>query len=144
VSDFLDDLLRLWVEPIGDPAASETTADAFRSVYADPVTVNGVPMPVPALVERARALQRAYEGLRAELLDRVETQDRLVVAFVMHGRHTGPLVTPLGTLPPTGREMAARTIDVLQLADGRVHGIWVVSDELGVLTQLDAVRLRSG
>jgi hypothetical protein len=42
-----------------------------------------------------------------------------VVAFVMHVRQTGPLATPLGTVPPTGREAAARTIDILAVRDGR-------------------------
>jgi hypothetical protein len=34
-----------------------------------------------------------------------------------------------------------RTIDVLTIADGVITALWVVSDELGMLTQLDAVGL---
>ena len=48
---------------------------------------------------------------------------------------------PLGTVPGTGREAAARTIDILAVRDGKITDITVVSDELGMLTQLGALRL---
>jgi hypothetical protein len=46
-----------------------------------------------------------------QILDQVETSDRLVLAFIMRGRHAGPYPSPLGTIPPTGQEIAVRTID---------------------------------
>jgi SnoaL-like polyketide cyclase len=64
-----------------------------------------------------------------------------VVAFVMRGRHVGPYASPLGTVGPTGRDIAVRTIDVLTVVDGLVTAIWVVADDLGLLLQLDAARL---
>jgi hypothetical protein len=134
----LDLLLRLWLEPIGDGAAAEA---AFRQVYADPVTVNGTALTVADLVERASSLQAAYEGLRVELVDRVETPDRVVVGFRLRGRHVGPLHTPLGTVAPTGRVVETRITDILTVAGGLVTDIWVVSDDLGTLTQLGAVAL---
>ena len=71
----------------------------------------------------------------------VAAEERVVVAFVMHVRHTGPLPTPLGVVPPTGRTSAARTIDILEVHDERVTAITVVADELGLLIGLGAVRL---
>jgi hypothetical protein len=131
---FLDRLLDLWVEPIGDEAA-------FGAVYADPVQVNGATLTVAELVARARALAAAYSGVTFEVVDRVETDDKIVVGFRMRGRHTGPLATPLGTVPPTGREVETRVTDILTVAGGLVTDIWVVSDDLSTLTQLDVVRL---
>lgn len=64
-----------------------------------------------------------------------------MIAFYMRGRHVGPLPTPLGTVAPTGRAVEIRTIDVLTIADGVITAVWVVSDELGTLTQLEAVGL---
>ena len=134
----LDRLFGLWQEPVDE--RSDPEAD-FRELYADPVLINGTPVQVPALVERARALQGAFEGLTAEVVDHVETPDRLVIAFHLRGRHVGPLVTPIGNVMPTGREVVIRTIDILILADGMITALWVVSDDFGMLTQLDAVRL---
>ena len=134
----LERLLPLWTEPVdgrGDPEA------AFGEVYADPVAVNGTEMSLAALVARARSLQQAFDQLGMDILDTVETPDRVVVAFEMRGRHVGPYASPLGTVAPTGRDIAVRTIDVLTIAGGLVTAIWVVADDLGLLRQLDAARL---
>jgi hypothetical protein len=64
-----------------------------------------------------------------------------VVAFEMRGRHVGPYASPLGTVAPTGRDIAVHAIDVLTVVDGLVTAIWVVADDLGLLLQLDAARL---
>ncbi len=138
MTSLIDRLLRLWAEPLPDGSAAEP---AFRELYTDPVVVNGAELSVADLVARARSLQGALDGLHAEVVDRVEVPGRAVVAFLMRGRHVGPLSTPLGTVAPTGRSVTIRTIDVLTVTDGRVSSIWVVSDELGLLGQLDAVTL---
>jgi hypothetical protein len=136
VTDLLQRLRRLWTEPVGDASAASAV---FAQVYADPVVVNGVPMTVAQLADRARSLQRSFDRLSMQILDQVETSDRLVIAFILRGRHVGPYPSPLGTIPPTGREIAVRTIDVLTIQDGLVSGIAVVADDLGLLTQLDAI-----
>jgi predicted ester cyclase len=128
----------LWIRPVDtwdDPEA------AFSEVYADPVMVNGIEMRVAELADRARSLQRAFDGLSMQILDTVETPDRVVIAFLMRGRHVGLFASPLGTVAPTGREIEVRTIDVLTVTAGVVSAIWVVSDDLGLLRQLDAAKL---
>ena len=75
------------------------------------------------------------------ILDTVETPDRVVIAFLMRGRHVGPFVSPLGTVAPTQRDIEVRTIDVLTVTAGVISAIWVVSDDLGLLRQLDAAKL---
>lgn len=96
-------------------------------------------MSVADLIERARRLQSALTALRAEILQVVTDSSGLALAFVMHGRHTGTYVSPLGPVPATGRTIAIRTIDVLMLTEGRISRIWVNADDLGFLRQLDAV-----
>jgi SnoaL-like polyketide cyclase len=134
----IDRVMALWSEPIPDGPDGEV---AFGECYADPLTVNGAPFRLADLVARGRSLQAAHSVIRPELLQVLAAPGHVVVAFVMHLRHTGPLVTPLGTVPGTGREAAARTIDILAVRDGKITDITVVSDELGMLTQLGALRL---
>ena len=76
------------------------------------------------------------------MLERVETPDKLVIAFLMTGKHVGPLPTVLGEAEPTGKDVAIRTIDVLTLSDGRISNAVVVADELGLLAGLDRVALK--
>jgi hypothetical protein len=131
-------LLPLWTRPVDawdDPEA------AFCEVYADPVAVNGTEMTVAELTGRARLLQQAFDRLDMHILDTVETADRVVIAFLMRGRHIGPFPSPLGTVAPTHRDIEVRTIDVLTITAGVISAVWVVSDDLGLLRQLDAVRL---
>jgi len=135
-----EQLFAVWMAPPADDAAGLA---AFRALYTDPVDVNGAPLTAADLLARARALHRAYSGLYHELLDVVTAPGRLVVAFRMLGTHTGPLPTPIGTVAPTGRPVAVRTIDVLTIVDGRIAAVCVVGDELGALVGLDVVALRS-
>ena len=136
--DLLVRLLPLWTQPVDSRDDAEA---AFREVYADPVVVNGIKMTIAELVGRARALQQAFDGLIMHVLDTVETPDRVVIAFLMRGRHVGPFMSPLGTVAPTQRDIEVRTIDVLAVTAGVVSAIWVVSDDLGLLRQLDAAKL---
>jgi SnoaL-like polyketide cyclase len=138
VIDLLERLLPLWTRPVD---SWDDAGAAFREVYADPVVVNGTEMPVVDLVGRARALQQAFDGLSMDILDTAEAPGRVVIAFLMRGRHVGPFTSPLGTVAPTQRDIEVRTIDVLVISKGLVSAIWVVSDDLGLLRQLDAVRL---
>lgn len=132
--------MALWQRPPTDDTAAER---AFAEFYTDPVPINGTPFTCAALAARARALNRAFEGLSHHMLERVQTPDKLVIAFLMTGRHVGPLPTALGDVPPTGQDVTVRTIDVLTLSDGRISEVVVVSDELGLLAGLNAVALTS-
>jgi hypothetical protein len=134
----LERLLPLWTQPVDSRDDAEA---AFGEVYADPVVVNGIEMPIVELVGRARELQQAFDGLNMHILDTIETPDRIVIAFLMRGRHVRPFISPLGTVTPTHRDIEVRTIDVLVVTAGVVSAIWVVSDDLGLLRQLDAVKL---
>jgi hypothetical protein len=138
VTALLDRLVPLWTQPVDSRDDAEA---AFREVYADPVAVNGAETSVADLVHRARMLQQAFDQLSMHIVDAVETPDRVVLAFLMRGRHVGPFHSPLGVVAPTQREIEVRTIDVLTLTAGVVSAIWVVADDLGLLRQLGAVTI---
>ena len=141
MDEWLGNLVRLWTDfhDRDDPARD------FAEFYTDPVSVNGVAFSVEQLVGRARALNAGLSDLRSEVLQVVEGaraadgDSAVALAFVMRGIHTGPYPSPLGTIAPTGRSAAIRTIDVLTFTQGRVSAIWVNADDLGLLVQLGAV-----
>jgi predicted ester cyclase len=137
--DAVDRIMALWQRLPEDDAVARR---AFAEVYADRVVVNGNELTLDDLVSRARALQAALTDLRHEVIERVEQGDKLVVAFRLQGRHTGPLSTSIGALPATGREVWLQGMDVLTFEDGRIVRITVLADELGLLSRLDAVALK--
>jgi hypothetical protein len=73
------------------------------------------------------------------VLDSFGAHDKVALAFRMRGRQVGPMSTALGPLPPDGRPLDVRVIDLLTLVEGRVSEIWMVADELGVLVSRGAV-----
>lgn len=135
-------LLRLWSDPLPDDDAA--AAAAFRELYTDPVVVNGTTLAAVDLVARARALQGVFDPLEREVLEVVESDGRVAVAFRMGGRQVGTLTTAAGPLAPTGRDLRLRVIDVLTLTGGRISAITMVADELGALVSAGAVRLPAG
>ena len=132
-------LLRLWTDPL--PEDDGAAAAAFREIYRDPVTVNGVPLSVTDLVARARAMQEALERPEGEVLGVVDAGGSVAVAFRLAGRQVGPLQTPAGPVPPSGRRVDVQIIDVLTLGDGRISEIRTVADWLGALAAVGAVRV---
>jgi predicted ester cyclase len=128
-----DRLFELWTTP---PDERPDPAGPFREVYADPVTINGAPMPVEGLVARARALHAAFDRHEIEVVDRIEEPGRLAIAFRHRARHVGEWETPLGTLAPTGRVVTGLGIDLLTFTDGKISSIWVLADELQRILQV--------
>jgi predicted ester cyclase len=132
MNPLLDRLFQAWTE-VEDLTQVEAR---FAALYTDPVRVNGLNMSLVDLADRARSLHAAFSGLRAEVLQVVEDTDSIAVAFILHGRQTGPYDSPFAIIQPTGAEVHTRTIDVLTITNGKISAIWVNADDLGTLRQL--------
>jgi predicted ester cyclase len=131
-------LLDLWTRP---PGFRRDTVAMFRNFYTDAVRVNGYRLTVADLAERARSLQAAFTELHSEILTVSEGRDSVALAFQISGRQVGELATAAGVLPPTGRLMSLRVIDILHLSAGRIDDVTMVSDELRGLAAIGAVTL---
>lgn len=69
----------------------------------------------------------------------VEDGDTVVVEFVNRGKHTSALVTPQGTIPPTGKTIEIAMIAIYDLRDGKLAGSRGIYDRLGLAAQLGLV-----
>ena len=138
MGDLVARALRLWGQPL---PAGAGALEAFRTVYDDPVLVNGVETPLLVLVERARMMRAAFADLKHTVLDQVETPDRVAFAFRISGRHVGPLETPLGVLAPTGSPVDVAGLDlfVVDPQRDRVTAIHAQADHLSLLLAAGAV-----
>ena len=132
MNSYIDRLFQAWTNPDGLDEMDSRLAE----FYTDPVRVNGADLRLSDLATRARALHVAFSDLRSEILHVVADADSVAVAFVMHGRHTGPYETAFGTIQATGSEVQIRTIDVLTISGGKISAVWVNADDLGTLRQL--------
>lgn len=70
-------------------------------------------------------------------VDRViPSGDIVVVEFTGRGTHTGDLVTPMGTIPATGRSVTLQLCDVLQFEGGRIRSQRSYFDSGSLMAQL--------
>ena len=60
----------------------------------------------------------------------------IVVEGRYTGTNTGPLATPAGEVPATGRSMVLPFADVFRITDGRIAEHRIYYDGLGLLAQL--------
>lgn len=134
----VDGLMRLWTVP---PAERPDAVSDFAQFYADPVHVNGLPIPLAALVERARAVHMAFTHHHITVVDRVANGDKVALAFRHRARHSGPWSTSMGVVPATGKKVHGIGIDILTVREGRIEEIWVVADELQRLEQVASPRV---
>jgi steroid delta-isomerase-like uncharacterized protein len=78
----------------------------------------------------------AFPDGRVEIKSVIEAGDRVVVEFVGRGTHTGPLVSPMGEIPPTGRRIELRLCDVYEFRNGKVKAQRSYFDTGSLMQQL--------
>jgi steroid delta-isomerase-like uncharacterized protein len=80
-----------------------------------------------------------FSGLRTALPDMkvapetvVQDEDTIAFAYTLTGTHTGPL----GKIPPTGKKVKIRGMQISKFKDGKMVERWGSSDELSLLKQI--------
>jgi predicted ester cyclase len=68
--------------------------------------------------------------------DRIITDDAAAVELVFTGTHIGPLTTPAGEIPATGRRVILRSASLMHLRGGLIAVEHAYSDQLHFMTQL--------
>ena len=85
-----------------------------------------------------------FPDMHRELYRIYPSGDTVVVELSLNGTQNGPLPTPYGIVPPTGRKMSVPNCDVFTLKDGKVqlfNCYWMSTPmlaQLGVLSNLEA------
>lgn len=68
----------------------------------------------------AGGMAQAFPDIHRELFSIYSMGDVVVVELAIRGTHRGPLMTPAGTVPPTGKTIDVPCCDVFHLRDGKV------------------------
>jgi predicted ester cyclase len=136
MSALLDRMLGLWDKPF---ASRNEARAAFATVYAEQMTLNGQPLSLDDLVTRSVNLQSTYADQQREVIHHIEAGDQVIIGFYLTGRQIGPVETPLGVVPPTGKTVRIQVTDILTLRDGRIADIWMMASDLSLLMQLGAL-----
>ena len=87
---------------------------------------------------------KAFPDMHRELFRFFNVGDVVVVELALQGTHKGPLPTPMGIVPPTGKRMDAPCCDVFRLVDGKIQSFncypsgTVIFAQLGILENIKA------
>jgi ketosteroid isomerase-like protein len=96
-----------------------------------------------AIVDYLLTFKRAFPDASFESARKYEAGDTAIDEGYFVGTHTGPLSTPEGEVPPTGRNVRLRECDILQVADGVAVAHRFYYDQLDFLSQLGLMASQS-
>ncbi|NYJ04092.1 ester cyclase [Petropleomorpha daqingensis] len=91
---------------------------------------------IDPFVAYGQGFLRAFPDGRIHRDRYVEAGDRIIVEGRFTGTNTGPLETPAGDLPPTGRSLELPFADAFRVVDGRITEHRIYYDLGGMLAQL--------
>ena len=75
-------------------------------------------------------------GVVASLPSSIKGENWVFTEFVGQGTHTGPLVGPAGTIPPTGRRIGFPVGELMRIEEGKFTLVHVYDDGATLLRQL--------
>lgn len=90
------------------------------------------------------AFKTAMPDLVIEHTNTIAAGDQVVVEFVAIGTHTGPLMTPAGTVPASGNRVTLHVIEVHQWRDGKLSRMVNYQDSMSLLVQVGAIPAPTG
>jgi predicted ester cyclase len=89
-----------------------------------------------AIQQFIEALWTAFPDGQLAFGDQVYAEDAAAVEVVFTGTHTGPLMTPNGPIPPTGKRVSLHQASILRIKDGLIASEHGYADPLEMMTQL--------
>jgi steroid delta-isomerase-like uncharacterized protein len=123
-------------------AANSHNIEAIEALFSDAAVLSepaGEFKGREAIVEYWREMFEAFPDLEARDELTAEAGDAAINEWVFAGTNSGPMKTPEGTIPPTGKRVRLRGCDVVTVRDGRIESHRVYYDQLAMMTQLGLV-----
>lgn len=105
--------------------------EGARSCYADDcITVMpGMQLDNDAHMALGKAFKAAMPGGHMEVVRAVENGNEVFLGGTFRGTHTGDMVTPQGSIPASGNELALPFADYFRVEDNRIveHNVVLTS-----------------
>jgi ketosteroid isomerase-like protein len=81
-----------------------------------------------AILGMLTAYRTAFPDLRHQVTHAIESGDAVALELTVQGTHTGPMQTPAGTIPATGRKVTWDSCDYIRVRNGKVFSWHVYHD----------------
>lgn len=114
-------------------------ADELFTADHDSLSAPGLP-PGPAGVKViAGMFLAAFPDLQVDIEMEVSEGNLVGGRLRQRGTHTGPMVTPQGTIDASGHKVDFTEMALLEVTDGKVSRSWYWTDMIALLTQIGAI-----
>jgi steroid delta-isomerase-like uncharacterized protein len=87
-------------------------------------------------VEFSQMWADGFPDGRVRIDNVIASGDHVVLQFTGDGTQTGPLKSPAGEIPATGRPMTLKLCDVHEIRDGKIRLVQTYFDSASMLMQL--------
>jgi steroid delta-isomerase-like uncharacterized protein len=122
---------------------AEAVATGNFDLFKDVVAPNCVDHdPAPGQVPGPEGYRMFFSGMRKAFPDMqvsldtsVEDDNSIAFAYTLTGTQTGPL----GDIPPSGKKVKIRGMQISKFKDGKMVERWGSSDELTLLKQIGVI-----
>ena len=112
--------------------------ELFAADHESP-TVPGIPAGPEGVKAVASMFLAAFPDLKVDIEIEISEGDMVGGRLRQRGTHTGPMVSPTGTIPATGKPVNFTEVAMLKIADGKVVKSWYWTDMIGLLTQIGVI-----
>lgn len=85
-------------------------------------------------------MRTAFPDLAIAVEQQVADEEQIAFAYTITGTHRGDFMG----IPPSGRAISARGVQISRFEDGKLVERWGSSDELGILKQLGVEPAQAG
>jgi Predicted ester cyclase len=121
-------------------AINKGTLEKLREVMASDVKDHD-PAPqqgegVDGFIKFFTEFRTAFPDLSIAVEDLVADEEQVAFAYTITGTHNGNF---LG-IPPSGKKIKARGMQISKFKDGKIVERWGSSDELGIMQQIGVVK----
>ena len=109
-----------------------------KPVYSEPATSRRLEG-ADAIIAGLEAWRAAFPDVSATTTHTVEAGNTVVQEIVWSGTHTGPLASPAGAIPATGKRVVNPAVQVLVFEGDKLQEVRHYFDALGMLAQIGAL-----
>jgi len=114
----------------------ETMSKIFGSRHKMYSPMGPEPLDQKGHVGMAKGFNAGFSGTRHEVLDIIESGNKVVVRGVWHGKHTGTF----NNIPPSGKTIHWPFILIAEVDNGEMINQWMELDSMTMLMQVGAMQ----
>ena len=116
--------------------------EEFADLYSESCTLLQVPTNQvfkgrEGVVQAAKGWKTAFSDAKCEVKNQVVTEDFIITEFNGVGTNDGKLETPMGTIPPTGKNVNIPFIEVMKVKNGKIDDYKLYFDTATMMQQLE-------